>query len=92
MKKEKKVKVKTWQVSFFIAAVACICFILLSSVWARELMTREIPNQTHRTIAAALLLAVIVFLFSGLVLHYVCPEKERVEKMMSASPVAVFDR
>lgn len=92
MKKDKKVKAKTWQVSFFIAAVACICFIILSTQCVRERMAREIPDQSHRTIGAALILAVVVFLFSGLVLHYVCPEKERVAKQMSASPIAVFDR
>ena len=92
MKKDKKVKAKTWQVSFFIAAIACVCFILLNSSCVRERLALEIPDQTHRTVVAALILAGVVFLFSGLILHYVCPEKERVIKEMNASPVAVFER
>lgn len=90
--KDKKVKVKTWQFSFFLAAVVLIFFLLIHCQSFSQWLCRDIPHPYFRTFAAGLLLAVLVFLFSGVHLHYMCPVKERSKTKTGFSPLGVIDR
>lgn len=89
---DKKLKVKTWQISFFLAIVVLIFFLLLNSTIFCSWVSKEIPNAYYRTLAVGLLLAVIVFISCGIVHHYICPVKESNKQKIAFSPIGVLQR
>ena len=90
--KTKKPQVKTWQFSFFLAALVLIFFLLLNSSVFGNWIGREIPDAYCRTFAVGLILAVLVFLACGIHLHYMCPVKEKIKTKCEFSPLGIMDR
>lgn len=89
---DKKLEVKTWQLSFFLAAIVLIFFLLLNSSCFGSWISAEIPNAYCRTFIVGLILAVIVFIVSGIHFHYMCPVKENCKLSTKFSPLGVMNR
>jgi hypothetical protein len=91
--KDKKLKVKTWQISFYLAIIVLVFFLLIHCEAFGNRLSAEIPNPYYRTLTAGLLLSVIVFISCGLFHHYYCPVKESVKKeKISMSPLGIIGR
>lgn len=87
----KKLAVKTWQFSLFVAIVVFVVFLVFTSRPVGEFMSKEIPEVHHRTFAVGLILASAAFLACGVNHHYLCPVKEKCKKE-KYNPLGVLDR
>jgi len=88
----KKLEVKTWQIAFFLAAVVLITFLLVNCNCFSSWLKAEIPNTEYRTLCAGLILALVVFVSSGMFHHYLCPVKEKSRPQIGLSPLGVMER
>jgi hypothetical protein len=91
-KADKKLEVKTWQISFFLAAIILLVFLLLQTQWFRCWMEAEIPNRQYRTLCVGMILTSVVFLMCGVFHHYLSPVIEKTKPSIRLSPMGVFDR
>jgi hypothetical protein len=87
----KKLAVKTWQISLFVAIVVFVVFLVFTSRPVGEFMAGQIPEVHHRTFVVGLLLATFTFLACGVHHHYLCPVKEKCKKE-KYRPMGILDR